>query len=391
MKKIHFALLFFCFSYSLFASVLETNEDANEFLSSKIENQQIHAYKKVFFSLDKSHRLKQIQDKETEYTTLTLDGYENESVEKFRQLFLQKRYNTLLCESLENAVEYRIYVRKLLADEGLPPELEYLPVVESYYKPSARSKSGAVGIWQFMTNSVKPYLTVNDYVDERLDPWYETYAAIKKLQENYKTFGDWLIAIAAYNCGAGAMTRALAKTTEKDFWSLCKNNLIPKQTQDYVPKLLAIADLAINSTYYKTNIPLHQEEYESLINERNGLFDYITVKRPYSLKQLANALRIDQDILKRLNPSFKEGFTHPTHESKIRLPLGMEEAALEALKTIEPLDIPIKYKVVKGDTLWGIAKKYGTTVKAICDLNNISEKSVLSIGKILYIPSKISR
>ena len=322
------------------------------------------------------------------YNSLYLTGYEKDAVEEFRKLFKRPTYNALLRDSLEEALELRLYVRKAIHNAGLPPELEYLPVVESYYKTKAKSKSGALGLWQFMENSVKPFLTLNDFVDERLDPWKETEAALQKLSDNYRMFKDWLLAIAAYNCGAGTMKRALDKAEKKDFWYLCEKELLPKQTRDYVPKLLAIADLSINSDYYQMDIPFHQEEYETLYDATNGIFDYISVNKPYSIKQLAREMRIDTDTMLYLNPSFIEGYTHPTKESTIRLPKGTLETAKEALEKIEPLEIPFKYKVVKGDTLWGISRKYKVSVKSICELNNIKENAVLSIGKILYIPPK---
>ena len=323
-----------------------------------------------------------------EKTPLTLEMPERDEIERFRKQYLDPKWTQVLYNALENAIDYRLYVRKALEDAELPPELEYLPIVESNYKTNAKSKSGALGLWQFMANSVKPFLTLNDYVDERLDPWKETDAALKKLKENYDIFGDWLIAIGAYNCGAGAMTRALAKAEEKTFWYLCDKNLIPSQTQLYVPKLLAIADLATNSEYFGIDIPLHQEEYEVLYNERNAVFDYITVNKAYSINTLAQNMRIDQDELKRLNPSFVLGFTHPSTTSTIRLPAGTELLARSTLETMEPIDFPIKYTVVKGDSLWSISRRYGCTVSQICELNGIQENAILKIGKILYIPSK---
>lgn len=325
------------------------------------------------------------------YNAPYLEGADREEVEAFRKTFQTTRNKTLLKDALENSLELRLYVRKAIQNAGLPPELEYLPVVESYYKTTAKSSSGALGLWQFMANSVKPYLELNDYVDERLDPWKETEAALKKLKDNYNMFGDWLLAIGAYNCGAGAMQRALNKAEKKDFWFLAENKLIPLQTIQYVPKLLAIADLVMHSDFYEMDIPLHQDEYNGLYNETNGIFEYVCVKNAYSLKTLAQEMRIDYDILNKLNPSFIEGFTHPTKESTIRLPIGMKETAEKALENIKPIDFPVKYKVVKGDTLWGISKKFGVTVSQICELNNIKENAILSIGKILYIPSKLSR
>ena len=319
---------------------------------------------------------------------LTLPLPERAEIERFRKQYLDPKWTQVLYNALEGAIDYRLYIRKELAEAGLPPELEYLPVVESNYKTNAKSRSGALGLWQFMSNSVKPFLTLNDYVDERLDPWKETDAAIKKLKENYDIFGDWLIAIGAYNCGAGAMTRALAKAEEKDFWYLCDKNLIPSQTQLYVPKLLAIADLALNCEFYEIDIPSHEEEYEVLYNETNAVFDYITVNKAYSITTLAQNMRIDTAELKRLNPSFVLGFTHPSAKSSIRLPLGTEEIARTALESMEPMEFPIKYTVVSGDSLWSISRRYGCTVSQICELNGIQENAILKIGKILYIPSK---
>ena len=319
---------------------------------------------------------------------LTLPMPERAEIERFRKQYLDPKWTKVLYDALEGAIDYRLYIRKELAEAGLPPELEYLPVVESNYKTNAKSRSGALGLWQFMSNSVKPFLTLNDYVDERLDPWKETDAAIKKLKENYEIFGDWLLAIGAYNCGAGAMTRALAKAEEKTFWYLCDKNLIPSQTQLYVPKLLAIADLALNCEYYEIDIPSHEEEYEVLYNETNAVFDYITVNKAYSITTLAQNMRIDTAELKRLNPSFILGFTHPSAKSSIRLPAGTEEIARAALETMEPIDFPIKYTVVSGDSLWSISRRYGCTVSQICELNGIQENAILKIGKILYIPSK---
>jgi membrane-bound lytic murein transglycosylase D len=319
---------------------------------------------------------------------LSLEYPERAEIERFRKQYLEPKWTKVLYDALENAIDYRLYIRKALADAELPPELEYLPIVESNYKTNAKSRSGALGLWQFMTNSVRPFLTLNDYVDERLDPWKETDAAIKKLKENYNIFGDWFLAIGAYNCGAGAMTRALAKAEEKDFWYLCDKNLIPSQTQLYVPKLLAIADLALNTEYFEIDIPDHEEEYEALYNETNAVFDYITVNKAYSIAALAQNMRIDTAELKRLNPSFVLGFTHPSAKSAIRLPAGTEEIARAALETMEPMDFPIKYTVVSGDSLWSISRRYGCTVSQICELNGIQENAILKIGKILYIPSK---
>ena len=314
---------------------------------------------------------------------------EKPQVEAFRKQYLSPKWSALLRGYLESAMEYRLYVRKAVQDAQMPEMLEYLPVVESNYKTNAKSRSGAIGMWQFMANSVWPFLTLNDFVDERLDPWKSTDAALKKLTDNYNVFNDWLLAIAAYNCGVGAMNKAIKKAGGvKDFWYLAENGYLTKQTSDYVPKLLAIADLAINSEFYSIDIPDHKEEFEILENEKNGNFDYVTVNKAYSLSQLAQEMRMDYSTLKLLNPSYTMGMTHPSKQSEIRLPLGMKQSALDALENIKPVEFPIKYKVEAGDSLWSISRRYKTTVQAICELNDIKENAILKIGKILYIPSK---
>ena len=340
------------------------------------------------------HSLDIPQEEETKpvHTPLAFVSEEElakEEVEKFRKLYLSPKWSTLLKAYLESAMEYRLYVRKAIQDAQMPEMLEYLPVVESNYKTAAKSRSGAIGMWQFMANSVWPFLTLNDFVDERLDPWKSTDAALKKLTDNYNYFNDWLLAIGAYNCGVGAMSKAIKKAGgEKNFWYLAENGYLSKQTAEYVPKLIAIADLAINSEYYGIDIPSHDEEFEMLENEKNGNFDYITVKKAYSLNQLAQEMRLDNATLKRLNPSYTMGMTHPSKQSEIRLPLGMKQSALDALENITPVEFPIKYKVEAGDSLWSISRRYKTTVQAICELNDIKENAILKIGKILYIPSK---
>ncbi len=310
-------------------------------------------------------------------------------VEAFRKMYLSPKWSALLRSYLESAMEYRLYVRKAIADKEMPEMLEYLPVVESNYKTSAKSRSGAIGMWQFMANSVWPFLTLNDFVDERLDPWKSTDAALRKLTDNYNIFNDWLLAIGAYNCGVGAMNKAIKKAGGvKDFWYLAEKGFLSKQTAEYVPKLIAIADLAINSEYYGIDIPDHKEEYELLENEKNGNFDYVTVNKAYSINQLAQEMRMDAASLKRLNPSYILGMTHPSKQSEIRLPLGMKQAAEDALAGMTAVEFPLKYTVVAGDSLWSISRKYKTTVSAICELNGIKENAILKIGKILYIPSK---
>lgn len=373
----------------------ETNLDEETLKQELIEEAELNDDRKNNVNLSENENISENEEKSSQkiiqkisLSFVTEEMLARPEVEKFRRQYLNEKWLKHLYNVLESAMEYRLFVRKSVQNRNLPEILEYLPVVESNYKTSAKSKSGAIGMWQFMANSVYPFLILDDFVDERLDPWKSTEAALKKLTENYNYFNDWLIAIAAYNCGVGAMNKILRKAEKKDFWYLVDKKLLPQQTADYVPKLIAIADLAINSEYYQIDLPNHNEEYEMLINEKNGDFDYIIVEKAYSLKQLASEMRMDYETLKKLNPSFVRGMTYPVKKSEIRLPLGMKKSAEDAIAKLIPIDFPFKYTVEKGDSLWSISRKYKVSIQSICDLNDIRENDILRIGKILYIPAK---
>ena len=373
----------------------ETNLDEETLKQELIEEAELNDDRKNNVNLSENENISENEESSSQkiiqkipLSFVTEEMLARPEVEKFRRQYLNEKWLKHLYNVLESAMEYRLFVRKSVQDKNLPEILEYLPVVESNYKTSAKSKSGAIGMWQFMANSVYPFLVLNDFVDERLDPWKSTEAALKKLTENYNYFNDWLIAIAAYNCGVGAMNKILRKAEKKDFWYLVDKKLLPQQTAAYVRKLIAIADLAINSEYYQINLPNHNEEYEMLINEKNGNFDYIIVEKAYSLKQLASEMRMDYETLKKLNPSFVRGMTYPVKKSEIRLPLGMKKSAEDAIAKLIPIDFPFKYTVEKGDSLWSISRKYKVSIQSICDLNDIRENDILRIGKILYIPAK---
>lgn len=400
MKKLGLSILIFFTVFILFSQEKQNNEDS--FAEKSIPIEEAIIKEAEFYQEEElknqEKNLETINDnqnqdaeenpKKIQYIELPYPGMQRPEVEKFRKQYLSPKWSALLHTYLERAMEYRLYVRKAIQDQQLPEILEYLPVVESNYITSAKSSSGAIGMWQFMANSVYPFLELNDFVDQRLDPWKSTDAALKKLKDNYNTFNDWLIAIAAYNCGAGAMRRAMNKSQSDDFWELVDKKAISSQTANYIPKLLAIADLAINADYYGIDIPNHNEEFENLINEKEGNFDYISVDKAYSLNQLAGELRIDPKTINHLNPSYLLGMTHPSKKSEIRLPLGMKKSALEALKKLSPIEFPVKYTVQSGDSLWSISRKYGVSIASICEINNIKENAILRIGKILYIPSK---
>ena len=318
-----------------------------------------------------------------------------------------------LYKILDDAEGYRLYVRQELKKRNMPTVLEYLPVVESNYKPLATSRSGARGLWQFMENSIKGLLHKDEWVDERLDPWLSTDAALRKLQDNYNRFKDWPLALAAYNCGAGAMSAILKKSPQKSFWYISEKGLLRDQSVQYVPKLLAICELAEHGASYGVTFPAVSP------TQRFADFDYITTNEQLWLSRLEGELRMESGTLSALNPALLQGCTPPKQSYRLRLPSGMAPSAELALATIHATDrqraLPatsatasstdttappsrspsigesllfIKHSIVQGETLYSLSRYYGCTVEEICAYNSITKNTVLSIGKTLYIPVK---
>lgn len=267
---------------------------------------------------------------EAVYKNLGFPGMDNAAVEQLRKKYLTTHRNYLY-KILDEGQQYRIFVRNELEKRKMPAILEYLPLVESDYNPYAKSKSGATGLWQFMLNSISGLLEYNDFVDERLDPWKSTEAALKKLNENYRTFGDWLLAITAYNCGAGALKKAIKNAGSRDFWYLKEKGFLSEQASGYVPKLLAIADVVENSTYYGTTFPQARAWNGTTLETRAGMFDYVTVYDTVYLNALSHELRIDRQELYDLNSALVKHVTPPNKEYTLRFPEGMKDSAAYAL------------------------------------------------------------
>lgn len=265
-----------------------------------------------------------------EYKNLGFTGMNDTSVKKLREKYLTT-HKDWLYDVLDNGQQYRIYVRNMLEKQNMPAILEYLPLVESNYNPYARSRSGATGLWQFMLNSISGLLEYNEYVDQRLDPWKSTEAALKKLNENYKTFGDWLLAITAYNCGQGALKKAIKKAGSKDFWYLKNNGFLSEQATGYVPKLLAIADVCENTEYYGVNLPTGRAWNNTTLETRAGMFEYVTVYKSVYLNELAHELRIDEQDFYDLNSALTKHMTPPGKAYPIRVPEGMKDSCAYAL------------------------------------------------------------
>ena len=239
---------------------------------------------------------------------------------KYIRHYMTETKREHIAEALYRARDYRPYIVASLRKNRMPLWLQYLPLVESDYTPNAVSVSGATGLWQFMENSMEPFMKKSEWYDERLDPWKETDAAIKKLQDNYRMFGDWTMAVAAYNMGAGALMKITKANPSKDYWQLCRENLLPEQTVQYIPKLCALAELCENAEYYGLIEFGIQNEF--VRDRKPEKYSYLKVKGSISLEKIARASELDEETLEFLNPALMKKITPPDEVWLLRLPAG---------------------------------------------------------------------
>jgi membrane-bound lytic murein transglycosylase D len=171
---------------------------------------------------------------------LSIAGLDHPLTQKYIQQYSSRGGLSWLQAVIDKGGPYLAFIRREVEARNLPPELVYLPVIESGFLPTAVSRSGAVGLWQFMRNSIGGYgMGITDYADERMDFWKSTHGALKKLEDNYKKLGDWSLALAAYNAGLGGVQRLMKQSGIQDYWTLAERGLLKTDTISYVPKLLA--------------------------------------------------------------------------------------------------------------------------------------------------------
>ncbi len=220
---------------------------------------------------------------------------DRKEIKRFLEAYLKnKRY---LRDVFERAKLYIPVIKPILKEYGLPEELAYLPVIESGFNPFARSPSGAVGLWQFMPSTAKKYgLRINKFVDERKDVIKSTHAAARYLKDLYEEFGNWELALAAYNCGEGCVRR---RTKGKSFWEKKKN--LPLQTRRYVPAFFAILLIARDAERYGINV---SEDHVTVVQSTE--FDKMV-----TVEDILSEFNIDEGLFRDLNPHIKGDFIPP--------------------------------------------------------------------------------
>ena len=310
----------------------------------------------------------------------TLIPHDHPLIEKFRKQYMSTDGYNYLSKIMKRSAPYRDFIIELLETENMPAELLFLPVIESGFFETATSKSGAVGIWQFMKNSIGGYnIHIDDWVDERRDPWKASIAAVKKLKWNYSQFNDWPLALAAYNSGAGTIRTAIKKAGKADYWYLAEHGYIKKETLYYVPKFLAIAEILSRSE--ELNIDWGNTEDHPPTST-------IEIKRAIDVRLLAEELGLDSETIRKLNPSLRYFITPPSIKYQLRLPSAYTEAAQTVLNQSDKLLIKYyQYRIKSGDTLYALANHYGVSIQSILNYNTGLKPETLKIGKTILIPA----
>ena len=277
---------------------------------------------------------------------------------------------------------YHDMIVSIFKQEGIPQDLIYLAQAESGFHPLAVSRAGARGIWQFMGARGRGYgLQHNVYLDDRQDPEKSTWAAAHHLKDLYNQFGDWYLAMAAYNSGPGTVQAAVKRTGYADFWELYRRNVLPKETRNYVPIILAVTIMAKNPAQYGLS---------SLALDRPTSYDAVTIDYPVDLHLVADCVGSTAEQLQDLNPRLLRLSTPREGNFELHLPAGTKEEYESSIASIPPADrLWWRYHVVhSGDTLASLAHTYRTTAKSIAEVNHLEgrDSDALEADAKLVIP-----
>ena len=274
-------------------------------------------------------------------------------------------------------------IKAELGRAGLPLDLVWLSLIESGHNPTIASPVGAAGLWQFMPDAARSYgLTVDRWVDERLDPERSTQAAIRYLSDLYRRFGSWELSMAAYNMGYGGLSRSVRKFNTNDFWELSRYEAgIPWETTLYVPKILATAIVMNNRRAFGL---------DGVTEDPPERFDVVVVGPSVSISEIARVVGLPPSGLDALNPQFLAGRTPPAPPGvtrgsyRVRVPLG---SGAKWTPAQAPADDGLEPYVVKaGETVERIARAHGTSERELREKNRVAADEVLTAGTVLLVP-----
>jgi len=295
----------------------------------------------------------------------------------FVHYFSSDRGRAILLSGLRRSGKYKDLIERVFAEEGVPQELLYLAQAESGFLPRAVSNKQAVGMWQFISGTGSTYsLNRTNAYDERLDPEKATRAAARYLKDLHAHFGDWYLAMAAYNCGAGAVDRAIERTGYADFWELMKRNALPHETENYVPIIVAMTIMAKNPKDYG----LEQVDMDSPVE-----YDSIRLTASTNLNLIADATLQPVSVIRDLNPSLLKQVAPAGFD--VHIPKGSADSTVAALESV-PVESRQAWRlhhVQAGDTLESIARSFHLAPERITAVNRSTDS--LEAGDVLLIPA----
>ena len=295
--------------------------------------------------------------------------------------FSTDRGHKTLVAGLRRAGRYRSLIQRILDEEGVPQELIFLAQAESGFLPRAKSYKAAVGMWQFVQFRGREYgLNQTPMSDDRMDPEKATRAAARHLHDLYATFGDWYLAMAAYNCGPFCVEHAVERTGYADFWELSRLNVLPKQTTNYVPLILAMTIMAKNPKDY---------DLEAVDLDEPVRYDTLDLEAPTHLALIADAAERPVSEIQDLNPALLKLVAPAGYQ--LRVPPGTSAVVRNTLETIPASHRAAwrVHRVVEGETLDAIAHRYATPASSISAVNQ--KVRVPAAGDILVIPAAYSQ
>ncbi|MCX8084527.1 MAG: LysM peptidoglycan-binding domain-containing protein [Calditerrivibrio sp.] len=303
----------------------------------------------------------------------------NERVNKYIERFTTTS-RAVMQRWINNSYKYIFYIKDLFNNYGLPTDLSYLPLAESGFDPIVRSRAGAVGMWQFMEHTGKLYgLKVNYWVDERKDFEKSTDAAARHLKDLYEKFGDWNLALAAYNAGAGRIQRAIDKYNTEDYFELSSYRHLAEETKDYVPKYTALMIIHKNLLQYGFEYP----SIDPIVYEK------VKLDMPVNLLVLSKLVGLDMNSIIDLNPSLRRWITPPNDTFELKVPLGYKDKIVAALNEHSPeelLQVKI-YTPTKKENIKDIAKRHKVSADQITAMNGF-KRSYVKAGFPVLIPSE---
>ena len=291
------------------------------------------------------------------------------------------RGRAVMTNWLRRAGRYRAVIENALAREGVPKDLLYVAMIESSFEPTARSRVGAGGIWQFMPGAARAYgLEVGYWIDARRDPERQSEAAARYLKDLYARFGSWPLVFAAYNAGYGAVLKSITRYNTNDYWELCRHEAgLPWESSLYVPKILAAAIVGHN---------LEAFGYGGVVPDPPLAYDKVDVPAGTTLATVARAARAPLETIEALNSQIARGRTPPDRVVfPVRVPAGSGATFVEAFERMRGPGDRLEMVTLRfGETLDDVARAHGTTARELRKLNGVKESGELRAGMALVCP-----